>query len=369
MNKLGNTPEIRFDGFEEPWEGTLLGSCLDVRSGHDHQHLGHVDVPVYGTGGYMVSVDTALSQDEDAIGIGRKGTIDRPYLLHAPFWTVDTLFYAVPLHPKSLAFMLALAQNTQWKRYDESTGVPSLTRNAINAIEVQVPSLPEQQQIGAFFSDLDRRISLQKQKVEKLKQLKWAMLGKMFPAPGSDVPEIRFDGFEEPWETGGMKDLAQRFDNERVPITATERIPGPTPYYGANGVQDYVQGHTHDGEFVLIAEDGASDVHDYPIWVVSGQIWVNNHAHVLQARSGLANNHYLTYALKRVDISQYLVGGTRAKLNAGPLMSLPLPCPSLPEQQQIGAFFSSLDHLIGLNDQKQTKLEQVKKALLERMFV
>ena len=69
---------------------------IEIGSGMDYKHLEEGNVPVYGTGGYMLSVDKALSDDKDAIGIGRKGTIDKPYILRAPFWTVDTLFYCIP---------------------------------------------------------------------------------------------------------------------------------------------------------------------------------------------------------------------------------------------------------------------------------
>ncbi|MCI6793695.1 MAG: restriction endonuclease subunit S, partial [Mollicutes bacterium] len=75
---------------------------VDIGSGMDYKHLSEGDIPVYGTGGYMLSVNKALSYDHDAIGIGRKGTIDKPYILKAPFWTVDTLFFCIPKAEYSL---------------------------------------------------------------------------------------------------------------------------------------------------------------------------------------------------------------------------------------------------------------------------
>ena len=83
---------------------------------------------MYGTGGYMLSVNEALSYKQDAIGIGRKGTIDKPYILKAPFWTVDTLFYAFPKGKNELNFLNCIFQNIDWKKKDESTGVPSLSK-------------------------------------------------------------------------------------------------------------------------------------------------------------------------------------------------------------------------------------------------
>ncbi len=76
-------------------------------------------------------------------------------------------------------------------------------------------------------------------------------------------------------------------------MAANLRIPGTTPYYGANGIQDYVDGYTHEGEFILVAEDGANDLKNYPIKCVKGSIWVNNHAHVLQSKNEIADNKFL----------------------------------------------------------------------------
>lgn len=88
--------------------------------------------------------------------------------------------------------------------------------------------------------------------------------------------------FLHSWEQRKLGDVANRFDNLRIPVASNLRVSGLTPYYGANGIQDYVEGYTHDGEFVLIAEDGANDLKNYPVYYVNGRIWVNNHAHVLQ---------------------------------------------------------------------------------------
>ena len=155
-----NVPEIRFKGFSDAWEQRKLVDVVDVRSGRDYKHLEEGDIPVYGTGGYMLSVNEALSDDEDAIGIGRKGTIDNPYILRAPFWTVDTLFYAVPRDKYDLNFVFDIFQNVNWKAKDESTGVPSLSKATINAVETLMPEYAEQKKIGEYFSYLDNFITL-----------------------------------------------------------------------------------------------------------------------------------------------------------------------------------------------------------------
>ena len=154
----GCIPEVRFAGFTDPWEQRKLGDAVDVCSGKDYKHLDEGEIPVYGTGGYMLSVSEALSQ-HDAIGIGRKGTIDNPYILIAPFWTVDTLFYCVPKN-SDLNFVYALYQTINWRSMDESTGVPSLSKTAINDVDIHIPSVDEQHRIGELFSNLDETITL-----------------------------------------------------------------------------------------------------------------------------------------------------------------------------------------------------------------
>ena len=173
-------PEIRFKGFTDPWEQRKLGELVDVCSGRDYKHLSEGTIPVYGTGGYMLSVNDALSYDRDAVGIGRKGTIDRPYILKAPFWTVDTLFYAIPREKVDLNYAFDIFQNIDWKKKDESTGVPSLSKTAINDIDVLAPKHDEQQIIGQFFAAIDNLITLHQRELEKLQNIKKSMLEKMF---------------------------------------------------------------------------------------------------------------------------------------------------------------------------------------------
>lgn len=155
------------------------------------------------------------------------------------------------------------------------------------------------------------------------------------------------------WEQRKVSEIADRFDNLRVPVAANLRTPGTTPYYGANGVQDYVEGYTHDGEFVLVAEDGANDLKNYPVKCVNGRIWVNNHAHVLQARPQIASNQFLAYSMSQANIEALLVGGGRAKLNAEVMMGIVLRIPRLQEQEVIGGYFYKLDQLITLHQRKR----------------
>ncbi len=154
------------------------------------------------------------------------------------------------------------------------------------------------------------------------------------------------------------------------------RVAGTTPYYGANGIQDYVDGYTHDGEFILVAEDGANDLKNYPVKCVKGRIWVNNHAHVLQGKYDCADNQFLAYAISQADIESLLVGGGRAKLNAETLMGIDLLLPNKAEQIRIGKYLAQLDNLITLHQrefaflckEKSKKFRYIKNAWEQRKF-
>mgnify|MGYP003365135497 FL=1 len=233
---------------------------------------------------------------------------------------------------------------------------------------ILVPYKSEQTKIGNLINSLDKTITLHEEQHRQLERLKKALLQKMF-ADETGYPALRFKGFTAKWEQRKLGDITRRYDNLRVPVTASKRKHGDIPYYGANGIQDFVSGYTHDGEFILVAEDGARDPKNYPVNYVNGKIWVNNHAHVLQGIQGLANNLFLLNGIKKINIAAYLVGGSRAKLNAETLMQLSIKLPSIHEQEKIGQLFQSLDKTITLHDKKIQYLKQLKRGLLQKMFV
>ena len=267
-----------------------------------------------------------------------------------------------------------LFQNLE-KRYEElrlaSSGDGSrggLNKQIISDIKIIAPSVKEQSKVGLFFKHLDDTIALHQRKLEKSKALKSAYLSEMFPAEGERKPKRRFAGFTDDWEQRKLIDVAEMFDNLRIPVTASDRVEGNTAYYGANGIQDYVDGFTHDGEFVLIAEDGANDLINYPVNYVKGKIWVNNHAHVVSGKKSELDNLFLTARIKSMNISHWLVGGGRAKLNGDVLKKIPLTLPIYEEQKKIGAFFKQLDDAIALHQRKLEKTKALKSAYLSELF-
>lgn len=245
--------------------------------------------------------------------------------------------------------------------------LPQINKSDFSKLKFYLPSLQEQEKIASFLISIDKKIEQLTKKEELLQQYKKGVMQKIFNQ------EIRFkadDGSEFcDWEERKLEEVANRYDNLRIPVSSSNRISGDTPYYGANGIQDYVEGFTHDGEFVLLAEDGANDLQNYPVQYVNGKIWVNNHAHVLQGKKNILNNKFFGYAISKINIEPFLVGGGRTKLNANILMKININIPSIQEQTKIANFLSSIDSKIEKVKKQLNSTKEFKKALLQQMFV
>ncbi|AUL70934.1 restriction endonuclease subunit S [Escherichia coli] len=145
--------------------------------------------------------------------------------------------------------------------------------------------------------------------------------------------EKLLDGVEVEWRNLGDTSLFEIANNGRKPVKASLRIAGETPYYGANNIQDYVDGYTHDGEYVLIAEDGSASLENYSIQYATGKFWANNHVHVVRGKERV-HSRFLYHYLCIVNFLPFLTGGGRAKLTKGQLIEIPvpIPCPGNPEK-------------------------------------
>ena len=166
-----------------------------------------------------------------------------------------------------------------------------------------------------------------------------------------------------------LGDICEILDNKRIPITASNRQSGPYPYYGANGIQDYVNDYIFDDELVLLAEDGGNfGSKDKPIaYRVSGKCWVNNHAHVLKPKDGLDVN-YLCYSLMFYDVTGLVNGATRQKLTQTDMRKIEIPLPPLDEQRKIAAVLDKVSDLIAKRRQQLDKLDLLVKARFVEMF-
>ena len=388
-------PSIRFKGYTEPWEQRKLGAYLTVSKNRnvDGEYDKSDVLSVSGDYGIVNQIEFQGRSFAGAsvlpYGIVETGDVvytksplkANPYGIiktnHGKNGIVSTLYavYKVNNGSNGIFVEYYFDDNLRLNKYLK----PLVNKGAKNDMKVTdenvlkgdviFPSLPEQVAIGSFFQDIDQLISLQQRKLEVLKEQKKTYLKLLFPAKGQIKPALRFAGFEDDWKEVKLGEVTDRYDNLRVPVSANERVSGDTPYYGANGIQDYVDGYTHDGEFILIAEDGASDLKDYPVQYVNGKVWVNNHAHVIQGKKDLINNIFLLFAVKQINIEPFLVGGGRAKLNSDIMMKLPLHLPPLPEQEAIGSFFQDLDKAIAKQEEKVNQLKESKQTLLRKMFI
>ena len=384
--KEGRVPQIRFAGFTDPWEQRKFSDLVEVCSGRDYKHLHEGAVPVYGTGGYMTSVDEALSYDKDAIGIGRKGTIDKPYRLRAPFWTVDTLFYCIPYPGIDINFALCCFSNVDWKNKDESTGLPSLSKEAINEAFVCLPSADEQIAIGHHFTNLDNLITLHQHKYDKLCEVKKSMLDKMFPKGGSLYPEIRFAGFTDPWEQRKLGELARRVtrkNTEResdLPLTISAQygLIDQRIFFNNQVASKDMSGYflLRKGEFAY----NKSTSSDSPWGAIK---------RLVKYDKGCVSTLYICFELLEADpdylVTYYetnrwhnavqLIAAEGARnhglLNIAPddFFETQLTIPSnRAEQARIGSCFMQLDHLITLHQRKLELLRNIKRAMLDKMF-
>ena len=167
QTELGEIPE--------DWEVKSLGEMLKIGHGKDYKNLKSGNVPVYGTGGYMTSVNGFLYEGE-TVCIGRKGTIDKPQYHFGKIWTVDTLFYTYDfksLNPKYLFYKFCLID---WLSMNEASGVPSLTAKNIEDIQIAIPTEEEQTAIANVLSSMDKEIETLNTKLEKYRNLKTAMM-------------------------------------------------------------------------------------------------------------------------------------------------------------------------------------------------
>ena len=377
MSKTSNVPQIRFKGFTDAWKKWELSEVAD-RFDNLRVPISAVDripgkTPYYGANGIQDYVD-GYTHDGEFLLVAEDGANDlEDYpvnYVNGKIW-VNNHAHVIQSKPDIAinSFLMYAIKQLKMNQFIVGGGRAKLNAEVMMSLPITMPDTKEQLLIGDYFQKVDNLITLHQRKLQQLKHIKKAMLEKMFPQDGKDIPDIRFKGFTDAWKKWELSEVADRFDNLRVPISAVDRIPGKTPYYGANGIQDYVDGYTHDGEFLLVAEDGANDLEDYPVNYVNGKIWVNNHAHVIQSKPDIAINSFLMYAIKQLKMNQFIVGGGRAKLNAEVMMSLPITMPDTKEQFLIGEYFQKIDKLITLHQRKLQQLKNIKKALLEKMFV
>ena len=271
---------------------------------------------------------------------------------------------------KEYCYQLIQTANVQCQFQKGLTGstIKNLGLNTIKNTNVKVPCLPEQQKIAEFLSTIDTVIAKQKETVSAWEERKKGVMQKLFSQ------EVRFktdDGSDFPeWEKKKLEDVVEFLDGQRKPLEAGQRVSGKYPYYGASGIIDYVENYIFDEELILLSEDGANILdRNYRVcFLAKGKYWVNNHAHVLRAMDGNVNG-FICEQLESFDYRKYNSGGAQPKLNQATCRAIIMNIPCLEEQQKIADCLSSLDDVIEKQKATLAAWEEMKKGLLQQMFV
>ncbi len=174
------------------------------------------------------------------------------------------------------------------------------------------------------------------------------------------------------WSETNINNVCNVLDSKRIPLNSQKRATrqGVYPYYGANGIQGFINDYIFEGEYVLLAEDGGNfdQWEDRPIsYFVSGKFWVNNHAHILKAK-GDNITRFIHYSLVHKNILKHINGGTRAKLNQSDMRDIELLRPPLPEQKKIAAILTSVDTVIEKTQAQIDKLKDLKTGMMQELL-
>ena len=229
--------------------------------------------------------------------------------------------------------------------------------------EILVPSLPEQRRIGAFFDRLNSLITLHQRKYDKLCVLKKSMLDKMFPKGGSLYPEIRFAGFTDPWEQRKLGEVAPLQRGFDLPVS--QMISGPYPVVMSNGVGGWHSKYAVKGPGVVTGRSGTIGGLQY----IEGDFWPHNTSLWVTSFNG-NEPKFIYWLYSSLNLERFGSGSGVPTLNRNDVHDqlIGVPC-NIAEQRRIGAFFDRLDSLITLHQRKLELLRNIKKSMLDKMFV
>ena len=351
-NKL-NVPNLRFPEFEGEWETYKIQDVLRIGNGRDYKHLGTGDIPVFGTGGYMTSVTDYLYDGETTF-IGRKGTINKPYYYKGKFWTVDTLFYTHSFNGVTPHFVYCLFQTINWLRYNEASGVPSLSKDTIEKIKLHIPQIEEQQKISKLLSLLDERITTQNKIIEDLKKLKSAISENLFKAVKGDVVILY-----EICEIIKGKQINGEFLSEKGKYYVMNGGTEPSGYYS-----DYnVEANT-----ISISEGGNSCGY---VQFNSSPFWSGGHCYTIQKIADNVDNLYLYHYLKSHEdvIMKLRIGSGLPNIQKKDLAMFKIKLPTVEQQKSISTFLSSLERKAEIEEMLLNAMKKEKQYLLRQMFI
>ena len=364
-------PTLRFREFQNDarWIPNKIDHVCKIGNGRDYKHLSAGNIPVYGSGGYMTSVDKFL-YDGESVCIGRKGTIDKPIFLTGKFWTVDTLFYTYAFHKCLPKFLYLIFQQINWYKYNEAGGVPSLLKTTIGNINIFIPNNEnEQKKIVDCFSSLDDLINAVADKIVTLKEYKQGLMQQLFPAEGKTTPAFRFPEFQNKgeWEESTLGDICDMQAGKFVSASEICDVKKDTMYpcYGGNGLRGYTHSFTHFGIYPLIGRQGAQCGN---ITYAEGKFHATEHAVVVTLKKDI-DIRWLYYQLIKLDLNQYATGQAQPGLSVDVIKKVTIRIPkNKNEQQLIACSLFSVDELISTETAKLDQLKAHKKGLMQQLF-
>uniref|UniRef100_UPI003A90376A restriction endonuclease subunit S n=1 Tax=Holdemanella biformis TaxID=1735 RepID=UPI003A90376A len=348
-------PNLRFLKFNQNYETLQLKNTLKIKSGKDQKQ---VEVEngiynIYGTGGIIGHTNTFL-YDKESVGIGRKGTIDKPVYFDQPFWTVDTLFYSEIYEGFIPKYIFYLFQTINWKKYNTSTGVPSLTSSSIENIEKSFPCYDEQLKVANFLTMIDMRIETQIKIIDDYNSLKMGIYNWMFKENCADYK---------------LKQLAYIVKGDQI---NNDQLLSNGSYYMMNGgtsPSGYLDSYNVSENTISISEGGNSCGY---VQFNSSPFWSGGHCYTIQnVNSALIENKYLYHYLKHKEkeIMNLRIGTGLPNIQKKDLENFTIFVPSLLIQRKNLALFEMLDEKICILNEELERLEMQKKYLLRNMFI
>ena len=272
--------------------------------------------------------------------------------------------------------------------HDEGAAQPNLSAKSVSEFIIPIPNIDEQKKLSSFFDSLSNLITLHQRKYDKLQVLKKAMLEKMFPKNGSSVPEIRFKGFTDAWEQRKLGEMGQTYTGlsgktkddfghgQARFVTYMNVFSNPisNPEMTEPIEIDPKQNEVEVGDvFFTTSSETPEEVGMSSILLEKrGKTYLNSFCFGFRPSEKI-DSYYLAYMLRsesaRAKITLLAQGISRYNISKNKVMEIAVSLPSLDEQKMIGQYFSQLDHLITLHQRELEKLQNIKKSMLEKMFV
>ena len=375
-NKKANVPNLRFPEFQGEWITYKIKDVLSIGNGRDYKHLNNGGIPVFGTGGYMTSVDECLYDGETTF-IGRKGSINKPFYYNGKFWTVDTLFYTHSFNGITPKFTYCLFQTINWLKYNEASGVPSLSKDTIEKIKINIPKLEEQNKIAKLMFALDERIATQNKIIDKLQSLIKGLNDTLYAQHGDEV----MTSFAELGTSysGLSGKSAQDFGSGKPFITYLN-------VYSNNVINEnefqYVA--IKDGEKQNIVEYGdvlftlssetPNEVGIGSVFLGKEKVYLNSFCfgiHITNKEVAFPPflSYYVSSTAFRKFIYPFAQGSTRFNLCKADFEKASIKLPTLENQKRIYSILSHIDSKIETEKHMLDLYNSQKQYLLRQMFI